>query len=301
MQVGALIAAFLTAILLQRFSWQTVFAAYAIPGVLWSVGFALWFRNHPSRHAKVNEGELSLIAAGRGSDAKRDASQNAEPIPWLQLVRSSAMWMICLQQFFRAAGYAWFASWFATYLQETRYVTQEKSGWLLSIPLLASFLAALISGNVSDWVLRKTGNRGWARKGLASASLTVCAALVFAAYFVEDATAASTLIGLGAFCAALAGPCAYAVTIDMGGRHVAPVFSTMNMVGNFGAGLLPLAVPYFRNVIDARPELLSLCGGNSWNAVLVLFAVMYLLAALFWLLLRVDGTVFDPTSPRVSQ
>ena len=35
------------------------------------------------------------------------------------------------------------------------------------------------------------------------------------------------------------------ITIDMGGRHVAPVFSTMNMAGNLGAMLFPLAVPWF--------------------------------------------------------
>jgi MFS family permease len=300
MQVGALVAAFLTAVLLQYFDWRTVLALCAVPGLIWSVAFPWWFRNSPAEHAGVNAAELAQIAAGRGTPAP-GLSASPEAVPWGKLVLSPSMWLICWQQFFRAAGYVWFGSWFATYLQETRHVTQERSGWLLSIPLFASFLASLASGSLSDAILRRTGKLALARKGLASASLGICAALVTAAYFIEDATAASTLIGLGAFCAALAGPCAYAVTIDMGGRHVAAVFSTMNMAGSFGAGLLPLVVPYFRAAIDAHAPLLELCGGNSWNAVLVLFALMYVLAAGFWMCLRVEGTVFGPSTDEVNR
>jgi hypothetical protein len=60
------------------------------------------------------------------------------------------------------------------------------------------------------------------------------------------------------------------------------------MVGNFGAGLLPVVVPVFREAIDKRPALLEMVGGNSWNAVLILFGSMYLLAALAWGMLRID-------------
>ena len=291
MQVGALIAAFLTVELVKFMSWQSVFVLYAIPGVLWSIGFYLWFRNSPRDHHSVNSAEAELIEHGRVSVKDSDS---AAPVPWLRLLQSVPLWIICSQQFFRAAGYVWFSSWFATYLQETREVTQTKAGWLLAIPLLASLLGALISGSVSDLILKRTGNRGLARKALAASSLLICSALVFSAYFVADATGATCLIGLGAFFAAFAGPCAYSVTIDMGGDHVTPVFGAMNMVGNFGAGLLAWFVPYYREVIEHTAWLKTLSGGNSWNAILVLFALMYLLAATFWLFLRAEGTVFDP-------
>jgi sugar phosphate permease len=290
MQVGALIAAFLTVELAKFLSWQNIFVLYAIPGVLWSIGFYLWFRNSPQEHSLVNSAEVELIEFGRD---KNKGSTHTESVPWLQLLRSSSMWIICSQQFFRAAGYVWFSSWFPTYLQETRDVTQTRAGWLLAIPLLAALVGALISGSVSDLILRRTGNRGLARKSLAASSLLICAALVSSAFFVADATSAACLIGLGAFFAAFAGPCAYSVTIDMGGDHVTPVFGAMNMVGNFGAGLLAWLVPYFRKFIEDSAMLKSLSGGNSWNAILVLFALMYLLAAMFWLFLRTEGTVFD--------
>ena len=302
MQVGAIIAAPLTAVLLKWYSWRVVFAVYAIPGIVWAVAFWLWFRETPEQHSSVNEAELQHIQQGRLDDD--NATDDQPPsTPWLRLATSPTMWLICSQQFFRAAAYVWFASWFATYLQETRGVTREASGWLTAVPLSASMLAGLTSGGLSDWVLRRTGSLSWARSGVAAVSLFTCSVLVFSAYFIGDATLATVVIGAGAFFAACAGPCAYAATMDVGGRHVAAVFSTMNMIGNFGAGLLAYLVPKYRVWIDANDTLLSLSGGNSWNAVLVLFGVMYVLAAVCWIGLRMDGTLFDdsPTSARTSR
>ena len=302
MQVGAIVAAPLTAMLLEFTSWRVVFAAYAVPGMIWAGGFWLWFRERPEHHPSVSSAELKHIRQGRSEE---DSSSDDQPVstPWLRLATSPTMWLVCGQQFFRAAAYVWFASWFATYLQETRGVTREVSGWLTAIPLAASMFAGLTSGGLSDWVLRRTGSLSWARSGVASVSLLTCSVLVFSAYFIGDATLATAVIGAGAFFAACAGPCAYAATMDIGGRHVAAVFSTMNMIGNFGAGLLAYLVPKYRVWVDENEMLLSLSGGNSWNAVLVLFGVMYVLAAVCWIGLRMDGALFDDstTSARTSE
>ncbi|MGE0378938.1 MAG: MFS transporter [Planctomycetaceae bacterium] len=291
MQAGAIIAAPLTVMLLDVMSWRVVFALFSIPGLCWAAGFYWWFRDRIEDHPAANVAEVALVRQGRLA-ADEQAGHAGEPVPWLQLAVSRSMWMICGQQFFRAAAYVWFASWFATYLQETRSVSREASGWLTSIPLLTSMFGSLVSGGLSDWVLVRTGNRGLARKGVAFFSLIICSVLVFGAYFISDPKLATISIGAGAFFAACAGTSAYATTIDMGGRHVASVFAVMNMSGNFGAALLATVVPWFRAALDDSPELLEMFGGNSWNAVLVLFGVMYVLAAGCWLLLRAEGSVF---------
>ncbi len=296
MQVGAIIAAPLTVMLLEVVSWRIVFAAYAVPGLLWAVGFHWWFRDRIEEHPAANDAEVALVQQGRETPPTPGTAAD-EPVPWSRLAMSWPMWMICGQQFFRAAAYVWFASWFATYLQETRGVSREASGWLTALPLLTSMAGSLASGGLSDWVLLRTGNRTLARKWLAFASLAICSILVLQAYFIADANLATLSIGAGAFFAACAGPAAYAMTIDMGGRHVASVFAIMNMAGNLGAALLATVVPQFRRLVDESPQLLRLSGGNSWNAVLVLFGVMYLLAAACWLMLRTEESVFKDDSP----
>lgn len=295
MSVGAALGAAITGELLDLgFSWRSVFVLYAVPGVIWAAGFFVWFRDTPAEHPSVDDAEIELISHGQDSYNKTAEGQSffEAPVLWLTrvfrvamgMVCSLTLWMICGQQFFRAAAYAFFTSWFPTYLQETRGVSTATSGWLASVPLLATVAASLTGGVVSDWLLRTTNRQWLSRAGLAGASLFLCGALVLSAWFVEDATVAALVIGAGAFFAGMAGPCAYASTMDFGGQYVAPVFSTMNMIGNFGAGLLPWVVPSFRRLIDNSPELLKLSGGNSWNAVLVLFGVLYFLAAACWML-----------------
>ncbi len=290
MSLGAAISAGVTGILVLTFRWQTVFLMYAIPGLIWAGLFWSWFRNRPEYQPGVNSAELEQINEGNDHAT---SPQIADATPWQSLLTSWPMGMICGQQFCRAAAQAFFISWFPTFLQESRHITVVKSGFLSVLPHLSIAAACLTGGALADFISRKTGGSGWSRKGLAVISLMLSTTLIGAAYFVQDATSAVVVISIGVYCAALAGPGAYAVTMDMGGRHVGSVFATMNMIGNFGAGMLPWLIPALRSQIQSSPSLLAVCANDSWNAVMALIAVLHFLAAVCWLLLPLRGTVFD--------
>ena len=281
MSVGGAVGAALTGWLVVEIGWRWMFVLYSLPGLLWAAWFWWWFRETPREHAAVNGTECQLISPELPAASRGDGKSPAPPIPWLQLFTSPAMWCICGQQFFRAAGYMFFTSWFATYLQEARGVTILKSGFLTMLPLLAVVVGSMIGGAISDTVLKRTGSRKLARQGVAVVSLGLCAALTLSAYFFADALAAVLIISAGSFFAAVAGPCGYTITIDMGGEHVPTVNSVMNMTGNFGAMLFALAVP------------LLLGKEQNWNVVLVTFGALYLGSALCWWLLKPEGTVFE--------
>ncbi len=182
---------------------------------------------------------------------------------------------------FRAAGYMFFTSWFATYLQETRGVGIAKSGFLNMLPLIVVVAAGMLGGALSDRLLKQTGSRDLARRWMSMASLFICAGLIFWALAIEQTLGAVLVISAGSFFAALASPCAYSMTIDMGGSHVATVNATVNMMGNLGAWAFPIAVPWL------------LMRFGNWDAVLVIFGALYVVAALFWLLLKPEGTVLE--------
>lgn len=279
MGVGGATGAALTGVLLSVIDWRWIFLIYSLVGLVWARAFYAWFREWPSDHPGVNAAELKAIGAGKEGGSK--PHDDYIPTPWLAMAASPAMWWICGQQFCRAAGQIFFASWFATYLQEARGVTILQSGLLTMLPIVGRVVGGLLGGIVSDWVFTRTGSIGWARKGVAGISLALCAALVLVALTVENATFAVLLISLGATFAAFAGACAYTITIDMGGSHVPTVFSTMNMIGNFGAAIFPLVAALLREVT------------GSWNTVLVLFAGLYIAASLFWFLLKPQGTIFE--------
>lgn len=282
MHVGAAVGTSLTGVLLNWVSWRWLFVAYAIPGIWWSVQFARRYR--PPAAATLRLSDAARTATPQEND-ERAAPEARHPVPWGTLACSWPLWMLCGQQYCRAAGVVFFGSWFATYLQESRQITLTKSGLLLILPHLAIASAGLVGGGLADWIYRRTGRLDWSRKGLSVASMVLCTALIGATYFLRDATLAVAVISLGFFCAGLAGPVAYAVTIDLGGPHTLTFFAIMNMIGNLGAGTLPIVVPPFRRWIQSEPVLLAWSGGDSWNAVIVLIAMLHTVAALCWILL----------------
>jgi MFS family permease len=293
MSLGGALCAWLTGLLLEVFephvapgwNWRLTFLLFALPGIVWAIGFWWWFRDEPEEHRSVNGEELKLIH--RGQKIQTEARQSIQGgksglrTPWLALFSSPALWWICGQQFFRAAGYMFFTSWFATYLQETRGVTIARSGFLNMLPLVAVVVAGMFGGALSDWLLKRTASRDLARRWMSMLSLLSCAGLIFWALVLDNALVAVLVISAGSFFAALAAPCAYAMTIDMGGPHVATVNATMNMIGNFGAWLLPIAVPWL------------LARFGNWDAVLLVFGGLHVIGALFWLLLKPEGTIVE--------
>jgi ACS family glucarate transporter-like MFS transporter len=165
-------------------------------------------------------------------------------------------------------------------------VSDVEAGMLNSLPLLAVVIGSPAGGWLSDLVLSITGSLRWSRQGVATFGMLSCAALVAASMLVTNVWLAVLVISAGSFFASFGGPCAYAATIDMGGRHAPTVFSTMNMLGNFGASLFPMAVPMLLRI--GVPE-----GQSNWNLVLLTFAAMFAGAALCWLLADGKATV-DP-------
>ncbi|HEU0009416.1 MAG TPA: MFS transporter [Verrucomicrobiae bacterium] len=294
MSLGGALCAWLTGVLLEAFeprlaagwNWRLTFLLFSVPGIVWALCFWWWFRDEPGEHRAVNEAELEVIQADHTARAERAqpptrGTTAVLPTPWLPLFSSPAMWWLCGQQLFRAAGYIFFTSWFATYLQETRGVGIAHSGFLNMLPLIAVVAAGMVGGALSDWLLKRTASRNVARRWLSMLSQFACAGLIFWALVLEDALTAVLVISAGSFFASLASPCAYAMTIDMGGSHVATVNATMNMMGNFGAWAFPIAVPWL------------LARFGNWDAVLVVFGGLYVIGALFWLLLKPEGTIVE--------
>lgn len=308
MSIGGAVGGAAMGVLLPLIGWQSAFVMFALPGLLFAALFYFWFRDTPAQHPSVNEAEEQLIRRGIPgrqmggaepeqqqdrvpADAQRVAMQGSRGslLEWSRAV--FAISALCGQQVLRAAGQIFFATWFATFLRETRGVGDLEVGLLNSLPWGAFVLGSPIGGILGDWLLARTGSRRWGRQGVAAAGMLACGVLVLASYTITSAWLAVLLISAGSFFAAFGGPSAYAATIDMGGRHAPTVFSTMNMMGNFGATLFPLLVPWLLKL--GVPA-----GESNWNFVLLTFAGMYFAAAFCWVLADADTSIerLMPTS-----
>lgn len=272
MQIGGAVAPVLTAGCLEWLTpvsvslgigrWRLLLAAYAIPGILWTALF------------------LMLIGAKNLPLPAESEAKAPPPINWFSLATSLSLWLLCAQQFFRAAGMVFFLTWFPTFLQKTRGVSLLDSGVLTTVAGIGAVIGSLTGGFFSDWLLARTGNMRLSRQGIAVAGMASCSLLILASYFVQDVKGSIALISLGVCCANFGGVSGYTVAISFGGRHVAAVFSTMNMCGNLGAALFPLIAGWLVAATD------------NWDLMLFLFAGIMAIAAVCWALLDPPSTLF---------
>ncbi|HJZ60342.1 MAG TPA: MFS transporter [Gemmataceae bacterium] len=280
MSLGAAIAQKLTGALLGPLTWQEIFALYAVPGLAWALVFALVVPR-PEPPAPPPETD----APDDWAALPPPVASATSPAPWWKLVTDAQMQLLCAQQFLRASAVAFFYTWFPRFLQETKGLNSGEAGALAAWPPLAGMCGGLLGGVFSDWLLRRTGNARLSRQGMATAAMVVCAAAGLAAYLATDAVTVVVLLCVAGFFGMVGGVSGYSVAIAFGGKRVATVFATMNMSGNVGAAVFPLAVGFL------------VASTGDWNNALLLFAGLFAADAVCWVLLNPKGTLFDDTDP----
>jgi len=272
MSIGAIIASSLVGVLLHLFDWQVLFVMLSLPGIVFALVFYGWFRNRPAEHAWVNDAEIHYI------QSTEDLSPNATKPSWRSILSSMPLYLICAQQFFRAACYIFYITWFPAFLQEGLGASLASSGFLTSLPLAGVVAGSATSGVTIDWIWRRTGSRRLSRQGVGIVSTLGAGMFLILAQFMTEIAPAVLLITASAFCAGFSGPAGYTVTIDLAGKKVATLFSVMNMSGNLGATVCPLVV----GALMARKE---------WSGVLLFLAGFYLAACVCWCFLNVRGSI----------
>ena len=90
-------------------------------------------------------------------------------------------------------------------------------------------------------------------------------------------------VGLASFGNDLAMPGGWGACMEVGGKHAGSLSGSMNMMGNFGGAVAPLAAPFF----------LGLAAG-SWNLNFYVFAGVYVVGAVCWFFI-------DPVTPLEEQ
>jgi len=175
--------------------------------------------------------------------------------------------------------------WLPTYLQEVRGQSVTTANYWTSLPLLAGVVGGPIGGMLSDWVLIRTGSRRAARQGVTIGSIVVALILYGLAFQAADVEGAMLWVSLGVFIWTFSSPCAYALTMDVGGRNLGVIFATMNMAGNLGAWAFTTFLP---RVVE----------GQVWDRALLLFAAMQIVAIACWLCLNPNGVLGYPSEPQ---
>ncbi len=166
--------------------WQGLFLVTGSVGIVWGIAWYFCYRD-PAEHKSVNELELDHIEKG-GGKINRPTTDNNTSKPsfrWVDLkevLSHKKLWGIYLGQFAVNSTLWFFLTWFPTYLVTYRGLSFIKSGFLASVPFLAAFAGLLLSGFLSDGLLKKGVSPGIARKSPVIIGLLLSMSIIGANY-----------------------------------------------------------------------------------------------------------------------
>jgi sugar phosphate permease len=269
-RLGAAIAPPLVVLIMSYFGWRAVFLICGAVGILWSLWWALSYRNLPEEHRLVNRAELERI---RGLDSngaiKPPPMEKQTNVPWGTLLRSPNMWAIMCAYFTYVYCLWIFLSWLPSYLVDFRHFTLLKVGLFASLPLWAGVVGDTVGGLATDYLLKRTGSAKIGRRVVAITGLLGCAVFIVPAALTEDAyVAVYCLTASMFFLECTIGP-SWAVPMDTGGKYSGTVSGMMNMAGNIGGALSPIVFGVLVQV-------------GNWQAPFIVAAVLLVIGSAVW-------------------
>jgi len=236
---------FVAGSIMLAFGWRAIFYIFGSLGVIWSIGFALLYRNRPEEHKSVNQGELAQIRGLEADGSIRELSTKRLPAPWKHILSSPNMWYIALGYCCFFFGTNFYLTWYPTYLREHRHMTLQALGILGSIPLFAGMAGDLVGGSMSDLMFKRTGKARFSRSVVAAPGFLLSGVFLLPAAMTESAyTSVLCLAASFFFLEFVIGP-AWAVPMDVGGQFSGTVTGVMNMAGALAASVTPLVFGYY--------------------------------------------------------
>jgi MFS transporter, ACS family, D-galactonate transporter len=268
--------AFLTPALvtIQHFlGWRGLFITTGAIGILWGIIWYIFYRD-PTQHKKANKAELEYIKEGGGLVTPANEKGEKAKFEWGNLKEvfiHRKLWGIYLGQFAVNSTLWFFLTWFPTYLVEYRGLDFLKSGFLASAPFLAAFVGVLLSGFLSDFLVKKGVSLGIARKTPIIVGLLLSTSIVGANY-VDNTSLIIMFMAIAFFGNGLAS-ITWVFVSTLAPKHLVGLTGgVFNFIGGLASIVVPIVIGF-------------LAQGGSFAPALVFIAIVALLGALSYIFL----------------
>lgn len=261
-RLGAAFALPLVAWLLLTIGWRFAFLILAAVGVVWAVGWNLWYRNTPEEHGGVAADEAAYIAARRGPIAR-----TAEPMSLRRLVTLPNLWLLMGQYFASNFTFFFCLTWLFPYLQRTYHLDPLATGFYSAAPLLGGAAGNWLGGALVDRLFR----HGWGHRSRqipAMIGFSLAVVSILASMTCTTPLAAVLCLSAAMFGSDMTVSASWAFSIDIGRAHSGAVSGAMNMAGNLGSFLTSLAFPYLQLLTGSTSSFFVV--GASLNAIAVI-------------------------------
>ena len=227
-------------------------------------------RNRPREHAWTNEAEQRLLEDDVPTPPSAETSVQKRPM--LQLTQASILSFAMMLLYIFASTFQdqFFVNLLPTFLTDDKHFDKETMGLYLPLVLLGGAAGGIVGGFLNDYLIRRSGNRRWARSLVAFTGKLIAAGLVLVSIQFEDGRHMMlVLIAVRVF-SDWSLPTQWATVTDMGGRAAATVFGIVNTVGALGGFVAGPVFGYLKKV-------------DHGNGLLYGVAALCVFAAFTWL------------------
>ncbi|MDB5148542.1 MAG: D-galactonate transporter family protein [Mucilaginibacter sp.] len=226
--------AFLTpllAVIQSYWGWRGLFISTGIVGVAWSLVWYCFYRDPVTDDTKNDTPVVNI------------PSKKITGKEFRQVLTNRKLWGIYLGQFAVTSTLWFFLTWFPTYLVKYRGFDFLKSGFLSSIPFLAAFAGVILSGLISDRLIKKGISFNKARKTPVIIGLLL-STLIIGANYVNNTTLVILFMTIAFFGNGLASIAWVFVSLLAPKNLIGLTGGVFNFMGGLSSIVVPLVIGY---------------------------------------------------------
>jgi MFS transporter, ACS family, D-galactonate transporter len=256
--------AFLTPVLVlieNRFGWHGMFIATGLTGMVWAGCFFLFYRDpKDKRHIRAAAGHP--LPPGPPGPA----------VPASRAFRNRRLWGLLLAHSCETAANWFFLTWFPTYLVRYRHIAFIKFGFLATLPFLAAYIGVLLSGVISDHLLRRGHTLTFARKAPIVTGLVLATAII-GANFVQKPALIIAFMTIAFFGSGL-GAISWSLVSSVAPRNLIGLASgAFNFVGTSMGIIVPIVIGLIVHGENFAPAIMFVGAMSLLSLVSYLFVM----------------------------
>ncbi|OAF07277.1 MFS transporter [Bradyrhizobium neotropicale] len=261
-----------------RFGWEHIFAVMGVLGFLLAAVWAVAYYP-PTRHPRIGAAELdhlrdggALVDLGGASPAAIEA-QGPRWSDLAELFKSRMLVGIFLAQYGISSITWFFVSWFPTYLVKARGLSVLDASLIATVPAICGFVGGVATGFFTDWLFKRTGSFGIARKTPITIGLVMTVLIIGCNY--TDSTLLITVLMSAAFFGKGFGSLGWTVVADTAPKEVIGLTGgVFNAIGNTAGIVTPVAIGYILSATGSFNGALLYVGLHGLLAVLCYWVIV---------------------------
>jgi sugar phosphate permease len=227
----------LVAWLIKISSWRVSFIVLGGISLIWSLVWWFYFRDNPATHRGITQAELAVLP-----DYASKKDRKKDPVPWGALVKRMAP--VTLVYF----CYGWtlwlYLTWLPSFFMHGYKLNLKNSALFASGVYLLGVVGDAVGGWVSDYILKRTGDRNKARRNLVIAGFLLSLAFMIPVLRSHDLNTVALCLSAAFFFAEFTIGPFWAIPMDIAPRFSGTASGLMNIGSALAAAVSPLVAGY---------------------------------------------------------